>query len=163
MRDYRERLHAPLSWWLLAIPVVVLLGGELYAGVGGAAGVAAFTIFGAGCALALLALGAAKIEVDTGRLKAGGAVLPLRYAGEVVPVNEKQFARLRGPQANPAARLVLRPYLRQAVFVAVHDPADRAPYWLIGTRRPAELTAAIERCRPADAPAGQELPPVAGT
>ena len=33
MRDYRERLYVPLAWWLLAVPIVLILGGTLYAGL----------------------------------------------------------------------------------------------------------------------------------
>jgi hypothetical protein len=33
MRDYRERLYVPVAWWLLAVPIVLILGGTLYAGL----------------------------------------------------------------------------------------------------------------------------------
>jgi hypothetical protein len=35
------------------------------------------------------------------------------------------------------------------VYIAVPGPAAHGPYWLIGTRRPEELAAAIEAARPA--------------
>ena len=35
MGSYRERLFAPVSYWLLAIPVVVLLGAEAVFVAGG--------------------------------------------------------------------------------------------------------------------------------
>ncbi len=41
------------------------------------------------------------------------------------------------------AFLMLRPYLSRAVRVAITDPADPAPYWLISTRRPDDLAAAL--------------------
>jgi hypothetical protein len=56
---------------------------------------------------------------------------------------------LRGARADPAALLLIRPYLAEAVYVAVTDPLAGVPYWLITTRRPAELAAAIGRSRPA--------------
>ena len=147
MRDYRERLYVPLAWWLLAVPTVLILGGTVYAGlpwpwpaliVGGLAAV---------CAALLIAFGRGSIEVGGGALRAGGAVLPLTVIGEVIALDERQSTRLRGPQADPAAHLYLRPYLKESVYVAVDRAASAAPYWLIGTRHPAELAAAIERCR----------------
>jgi hypothetical protein len=33
------------------------------------------------------------------------------------------------------------------VYLEVDDPAGAVPYWLIGTRRPAELASVIERGR----------------
>jgi Protein of unknown function (DUF3093) len=153
MRDYRERLAVPPAWWLLAIPVIGLLGGELWAGFGGWAGAVIFALFAIGLVAGLVVWGSARIEVGAGRLSAGSAVLPLAGVTEVVALDERQAAALRGPQADPAAHLLLRPYLKRAVYIAVHDPAGQVPYWLIGTRRPAELAAAIERCRPKDTPA----------
>jgi hypothetical protein len=153
MRDYRERLAVPAAWWLLSVPVIVLLGGELWAGVGGWAGAVIFAVFAVGLVAALVAWGSARIEVSDGRLSAGRAVLPLGNAAEVVALDERQAAAMRGPQADPAAHLMLRPFLKRAVYIAVQDPAGQVPYWLIGTRRPAELAAAIERCRPRSAPA----------
>jgi hypothetical protein len=151
--DYRERLTVPAAWWLLALLVIGLLGGELWAGFGGWAGAVIFAVFAAGLAAALVAWGSARIEVSDGCLSAGRSVLPLGYATEVVALDERQAAAMRGPQADPAAHLMIRPFLKQAVYVAVQDPAGEVPYWLIGTRRPAELAAAIEQCRPRGAPA----------
>ena len=59
-----------------------------------------------------------------GVLRAGRDTLPLSEAGEMVPLDEKQAALLRGPRADPAAHLLLRPYVKRAVYVAVADPAD---------------------------------------
>jgi hypothetical protein len=147
MRDYRERLYVPLAWWLLAVPTVLILGVTVYAGlpwpwpaviVGGLA---------AGCAVLLIALGRGSVEVSDGALRAGGAVLPLTTVGEVIALDERQSTRLRGPRGDPAAHLYSRPYLKESVYLAVDRAAAGSPYWLIGTRHPAELAAAIERCR----------------
>lgn len=153
MRYYRERLAVPAAWWLLGIPVIGLLGGELWAGFGGWAGAVIFAVFAAGLVAALVAWGSVRIEVSDGGLSAGRSVLPLGYVTEVVTLDERQAAAMRGPQADPAAHLMIRSFLKQAVYIAVQDPAGQVPYWLVGTRRPAELAAAIERCRPRDTPA----------
>ena len=150
MREYRERLHVPLAWWLLAVPIVLILGGTLYAGLPWPWPIVIIGGLGAGCAALLIALGRATVEVDEAALRAGGAVLLLTAISEVVALDERQSAQLRGPRADPAARFYSRPYLKESVYVAV-DPAapgaGRVPYWLIGTRHPVDLAAAIERCR----------------
>ena len=154
MRDYRERLYVPLAWWLLAVPIVLILGGTLYAGLPWPWPIVILGGLAAGCAAPLIALGRATVEVDDGALRAGNEVLSLASVSEVVALDARQSARLRGPRADPAARFYSRPYLKESVYVAV-DPAAsggdvhhrRVPYWLIGTRHPAELAAAIERCR----------------
>jgi hypothetical protein len=150
MRDYRERLHVPLAWWLLAVLIVLILGFTLYAGLPWPWPIVIFASLGAGFAAALVALGRATVEVDDEALRAGGTILPFAAISEVVALDEKQSARLRGPRADPAAHFYSRPYLKESVYLAV-DPAawggGRVPYWLIGTRHPAELAAAIERRR----------------
>ena len=147
MGSYREHLRVPVSWWLLAIPVIAVLGAEVYAGFGGFVPPLIYAVFTAVVAGFLLTWGAASIEVADGALRAGGATLPLSQVGDVVPLDEKQAALLRGPRADPAAHLMLRPYLKRAVYIAMADPAGGVPYWLVSTRHPAELATAIERSR----------------
>jgi hypothetical protein len=92
----------------------------------------------------------ATIEVAGPVLRAEGDTLALSEAGEVIALDEKQAAQLRGPRADPAAHLLLRPYLRRAVYIAIADPAESGvPYWLIATRHPERLAAAISSARDA--------------
>jgi DUF3093 family protein len=154
MRDYREQLHVPLAWWLLAVPTVLILGATLYAGLAEPWPIVIMAVLAVGCAAMLTSLSLARVEVGGGTLRAGSFVLPLTAISEVVSLDEKQTTQLRGPRADPAARLYSRPYLKVSVYLAVDPAFDPAvPYWLIGTRHPAELAAVIERCR---AQAGHE-------
>jgi hypothetical protein len=148
MRDYRERLYVPLAWWLLAVPTVLILGATLYAGLPEPWPIIIMTGLAAGCAALLITMGLGTVEIRDGALRAGNAVLPLTAVSEVVSLDEKQTTRLRGPRANPAAHLYSRPYLKESVYLAVKPSSEAAaPYWLIGTRHPAELVAAVQRCR----------------
>jgi Protein of unknown function (DUF3093) len=147
MRDYRERLRVPASWWLLGLLCVAMFGTTLWAGFSLRVAVAVYLALCAGCAAALLAWGSATIEVAGGELRAGSASMSLSQAGEVTALDEAQARALRGPRADPAAYLLIRPYLKRAVYVEVTGQFAARPYWLIGTRRPAELAAAIERSR----------------
>jgi hypothetical protein len=148
MPDYRERLRVPLAWWLLAVPTVLILGATLYAGLADPWPVIIMTGLAAGCAALLITFGLATVEISDGKLRTGKALLPLTAVSEVVMLDEKQTTRLRGPRADPAAHLYSRPYLKESVYLAV-DPAAglTAPYWLVGSRHPAKLAAAVERCR----------------
>ena len=151
MSDYRERLRVPLAWWLLAMPTALIFGATLYAGLAGPWPVIIMAGLAAGCATLLIALGLGTVEIRDGTLRAGAAMLPLTAVSEVVCLDEKQTTRLRGPRADPAARLYSRPYLKESIYLAVAPSGPEAgaagPYWLIGTRHPAELAAAVERCR----------------
>jgi hypothetical protein len=154
MRDYREQLRVPLAWWLLSVPTVLIFGATLYAGLPEPWPIIIMAGLVLGCVAILISLSMARLEVSGGTLRAGNAVLPLTAITEVITLDEKQTTQMRGPRADPAAFLYSRPYLKVSVYLAV-DPAfdPEVPYWLIGTRHPAELAAVIERCR---AQAGHE-------
>jgi hypothetical protein len=147
MVAYRERLLVPVSYWLLAVPAVITLGAQAYFFVDGFIPPLVIAALFALVAVFLVNWSSATIEVTGTALQAGGETLALSGAGEVIPLDEKQAMALRGPQADPAAQILLRPYLRRAVYVAVDSPGAVAPYWLVATRHPEELAAAIEAAR----------------
>jgi hypothetical protein len=144
MGSYRERLLVPVSYWLLAVPSIAFLGAEAWFIAGGIVPPLTLAILSLIAAIFLINWGSATVEVTGGVLRAGKDTLPLSAAGEIVPLDEKQAAQLRGPRADPAAHLFLRPYVKRAVYVALADPSsDGVPYWLISTRHPDRLAAAL--------------------
>jgi hypothetical protein len=149
MGTYRERLLVPVSYWLIAAPVVVLLGAEAYFFVDGYLPVLTIVLLYVIVAAFLLNWGSVTVEVTGGVLRAGRDTLALSDANEVIALNPEQAALLRGPRADPAAHLLLRPYLKRAVCVRLTEAAADAgvPYWLVSTRHPDKLAAAIEGAR----------------
>jgi len=123
----------------------------LLAGLSLAVALAVYLTMGAACVAALFAWGAVTIEVTATELRAGSARLPLARTGEVTALSREQAAALRGPRADPAAFLLSRPYLPESVYVEVAGRPASQPYWLIASRRPAELAAAIVKARSAAA------------
>lgn len=103
----------------------------------------------AGLALAFVSYGSARVEVSGGRLHAGKARIGLEHVGEVTPLDAEAMRRLAGQDADARAYLLLRPYLKRGVRVEITDPADPAPYWLISSRRPDRLAAALMGSRSA--------------
>jgi hypothetical protein len=120
----------------------------VWAGFSALVAIGSYLVFCGGTAVVLLIWGSASIEVSGGELRAGKATLPLALAGDVVALDEAQTRVIRGPRADPAAFVMTRPYLKLGVYVEVTGEHTGRPYWLIGTRRPADLAAAIERSRP---------------
>ncbi len=149
MRVYHERLRVPVSYWLLGLLTVVMLGAGFLAGFDWEPALIVYGAITVPLAVFLIGWGRLRIDVSQGALRVGKSVLPLAQAGQVTALDADQTRALRGPRADPAAFLLARPYLPRAVYIAVEDPAAGTPYWLIGTRRPAELAAAIEAARPA--------------
>jgi hypothetical protein len=194
MRVYHERLRVPTSWWLIGLAAALLLATEVVAGFNLLIAAGVYLVICGALAAMLLSWGRASVEVAGGELRVGADRLPLSATGEVAALDAAQTQAIRGPRADPAAFLLLRPYLRTAVYVEVTGdwrpagrrrgqrpasrpagPAEqgvagqrvnghavngsganesaqagqRVPYWLIATRNPAGLAAAIKSARAA--------------
>lgn len=139
---FRERLSVPVSWWVLAVllAVALLAAFGFYLGPVWGVGVAVVAL---AIAVGVFASAAIIITVDERELHVGRSVIEHRYLGPSVSLDADQAARRGGVEADARAHLVLRPYIRTAVEIALDDQADRVPYWLVSTRRPAELAAAL--------------------
>jgi hypothetical protein len=148
MRSYSEHLRVPAAYWILGEISAATLASTAWAGFNLIVAIACYVVFCGGCAAVLLAWSHTTIEVSDGELRAGAVTLPLATAGEVAALDEAQARAMRGPRADPRAFMLIKPYLKLAVYVEVTGEHQERPYWLIGTRRPAELAAAIERSRP---------------
>lgn len=144
---YRERLRVPTSWWLATLTGVLLLGTMLWTVLPMALGIACYAVAGAASVAQLYFWGAVTVEVTESALRVGSRSLELAAIGEVAAMDVAQTRALRGPQANPAAYLLVRPYLPESVYVEVAGRPPQRPYWLLGTRNPAGLAAAIEDVR----------------
>ena len=149
MHSYRERLRAPVSWWVNGMLIMFTFGSIVWFGFPAWVAVVTYAALFAVTAAFLINWGRATIEIDGSQLRALDAVLPLAATGEVRPLDERAANVLRGPRADPRAYLLIRPYLRMAVYIEVTSADVAAPYWLLFTRHPAELAAAIESARAA--------------
>jgi hypothetical protein len=87
--------------------------------------------------------GSAEITIDGNRLRAGTAVIEVKYLKTPEVLDEEQTRRALGVEADARAYLLVRPYLDGSVRVPLADPSDPTPYWLIMTRDPQRLAGAI--------------------
>ena len=147
---FRERLSVPLMWWVLAalLALSALLAVGFYLGPvwGGGVAVATFAV-----AAALFWSTSVLVTVDAEELRVGRAVLERAYIGRCQPLDAAATELRSGVQADARAHLVLRPYIATAVEIEIDDDADPVPYWLVSTRRPTRLAAALTRVVPAPA------------
>lgn len=141
--EYAERLYVPLRWWVqatmaLAIVWIAFLAAlPLWIAWTGTA-VMLVVVFG------LLAwVGASKIEVRDGVLHAGPARIAVGFLGTVEPLDKDDTRRVHGVDADARAFLHTRPYISRSVRIPIVDPADPTPYWLVSTRHPRKLAAAL--------------------
>lgn len=143
MPEYDERLAVPAYWWPIAAVCVLLLGAEVYAGLGWPVAVGTYVVLG-GLVTALLLSWGTRIRIADGALQAGRARLPVESIGDVSALTADTARRLRGDRA---AFVFARPYLKHAVRVEIRDPEDTTSYWLVFTRRPETLAKALVKAR----------------
>ena len=140
---YSERLWVPIWWWGAGAAVAVLLAAEIHMGAPGIRAWLPYVLLLPLIAWALFAFSRLRVEVVAGatgaELRVGSAHLPLDVASKaaVVPGTAKSAAL--GRQLDPLAFVQHRTWVKQMVIVVLDDPDDPTPYWLVSSRRPAEL------------------------
>ena len=138
---YRERLWP--AWWVwLATALVMPASLLVFLPISPPAGIAtAVVLYGA--IVVVLLVTTPVIEVSDAELRAGRARLP-RSAIRAVRAAEDADARAeRGVRLDARAWLLLRGWIGGVVRVELDDPSDPTPYWLLSSRRPQELAAAL--------------------
>lgn len=142
--EYDERLTVPWRWWVAATAVVVVLSSPFGLSVVGPLGwLAAFVALAAAVAAGLWWLGRIRVAVADGELLVDDARLPVRFVADAIPLGPEARQELLGPQADPLAFVVQRPWVGGAVQVVLNDPADPTPYWVVSTRAPEQLATAL--------------------
>lgn len=147
--SYTERLTVPWWWWLGALALAGALAAEVWLGAAGARAWVPFAVVIPLAVAGLWWLGRIRISVAGDQLRVDDATLPVRFVADAIPVDADGRRELLGPGADPLAFVVQRPWIGTAVQVVLDDPADPTPYWLVSSRRPIELAAAISRARAA--------------
>jgi hypothetical protein len=140
---YAERLWlGPLGWVLLLVFAAMMSVAfvPVDARLAAAVGVAVVAV-GAGA----LVVAAPRVEVRDGAFRAGGARIPVALLGAAVALDPAAAKAELGPRLDARAHLVLRGWIHTAVRVDVQDPLDPTPYWVVSTRHPVELAAALAR------------------
>jgi len=139
---YRERVYAPASLWVVVVAMTSSLAVAYGYVLGLTWGLVTFALV-QGVATWWLLATAPVISVSNDTISVGPASLPLSFVGEVDALDAGRTKAARGPRADPHAHLRLRPGVSSSVVLEVTDPQDPHPYWLISTRHPSALQAAI--------------------
>jgi len=140
---YRERLY--VTWWIWPLPLLAagLLAAEVHMGFPGLRSWLPYVVLLPLTVLLIARMGSTKVEVSGGELKAGDAHIPLALLGDVEIIAPEDRRKAMGPQLDPAAFVVHRGWVKPLVRVRVTDPEDPTPYWVISTRHPEALAAAL--------------------
>ena len=140
---FRERLTVPIIWWVLAglfsLSVLVAVGAYLGPAWGLGTSVATLLV-----AAGIFGSAAIVISVEEQEVRVGRATIEHAYIGRCRALDAEETRRRTGVEANARAHLVLRPYIKTTVEITLDDPEDPVPYWLVSTRHPQRLAAALQ-------------------
>jgi hypothetical protein len=140
---YRERL-LPTVWMYIFIALVFPATLLVFMPISPPVGVVVGVLLYLG-AIGSLIFTAPVIEVAGGELRAGRAHIPVGLLGAATGFTDAEATLERGRRLDARAYLCIRGWVKPVVRVPVEDPTDPAPYWLVSTRTPEKLIAAIER------------------
>jgi len=147
MTIYREKLWAS-AWLFVATALVIPASLLVFLRINVTAGIVVAVVLYAGC-VALLIAASPTIIVTDHNFVAGRATLPISLAGEVTTFREPESTLERGRHLDARAWLLIRGWIGPVVKVEVLDPEDPTPYWLVSTRKPEELAAALAQSKSA--------------
>lgn len=144
---YRERLTAPLAWWVSALIFgavvcwVVTVATTVLAGIAG--GIIAAAVAGG----LIAAYGNVPVSAGPEGLRVGRAHLTPEFIGAVTVLDGPGFQQMLGPDADARAWMRTRAYVPGGIRVDVDDPRDPVPYWLISCRQPQAVATALAHGR----------------
>jgi hypothetical protein len=139
--SFREKLW-PAWWVFLSTALVIPASLLVFLPISPTAGVVVAIALYAAIVVALLAT-TPVIEVSDGMLRAGRAHIERTFVGSVTAHSGADAVAERGTRLDARAWLMLRGWISGVVRIEITDDADPTPYWLVSTRRPEELAAAL--------------------
>jgi hypothetical protein len=139
--SFREKLW-PAWWVFLSTALVIPASLLVFLPISPTAGVVVAIALYAAIVVALLAT-TPVIEVTEGMLRVGRARIEREFVGSVTAHSGTDAVAERGTRLDARAWLMLRGWISGVVRIEITDDADPTPYWLVSTRRPEELAAAL--------------------
>ncbi|MBS1692972.1 MAG: DUF3093 domain-containing protein [Actinobacteria bacterium] len=145
---YHERLWVPWWWWPPALGLAALIALEVNQGVQSLPNWLPFAILLPVAAVVLVLLGRTELQVVGGtpegtELWVGAAHLPVSVIARSAEVPRSAKSAALGRQLDPAAYVVHRAWIGPMVLLVLDDPDDPTPYWLVSTRHPDRVLAAL--------------------
>jgi hypothetical protein len=83
------------------------------------------------------------IIVTEQQLFVGEAHIDRKFVPSAEAFDGEAARQARGVDLDARAFLKIRPWAKSVVRIDISDAADPTPYWLVSSRRPAELAAAL--------------------
>jgi hypothetical protein len=143
--EYRERL-GPSLWILVSAAVAGPMAALVFVPIDTTIALIAGALVGV-AVVALLVAGSPIVSLTDGVLHAGRAHIDVALLGEPEAFTGDEARLARGAGLDPRAWHVIRGGIDGIVTMPVIDPDDPTPAWVISTRTPDRLVAAVRRAQ----------------
>ncbi|MFE3193193.1 DUF3093 domain-containing protein [Nocardia sp. NPDC059240] len=145
---YTERLWVPWWWVPVALVVTGLLAAEIHMGAPGVRAWLPYVLLFPIAAWVLVWFSRHRVEVAADadgvpELRTDRAHLPATFVKRAAPVPTSAKSAALGRQLDPAAFVQHRAWVGPMVLLVLDDPDDPTPYWLVSTRHPEKIIAAM--------------------
>ncbi|MBD8024085.1 DUF3093 domain-containing protein [Microbacterium gallinarum] len=144
-RDYRERL-GPSLWVMVSAAVAGPMVALVFAPIDTTLALVIGAVVGV-AVVALLVAGSPVVAVEGGELRAGRAHIPVDLLGDPAVHVGEDARQQRGAGLDPRSWHVIRGGIDGLVVMPVSDPQDPTPAWVISSRTPDRLAAAVRRAQ----------------
>lgn len=139
--NYRERLY-PSPWGavalLLLIPAIIVVCAPINPIIGYIVGPGLYVL------IVVIAYGTSPVIIVTPTtVQIGRVTIPSRFLANPVILDARERRLALSTELDARAYLRVRGARIPMLNIAVTDPDDPTPYWLVSTRRPDELHAAL--------------------
>lgn len=141
---FKERTPWPIWLWLFLLFLAATLALAFWAALGTRWGwlSALFQLLGL---IYLSQRSLLEIEISEGQLFVNKARIEIKYLGKIEILSADQMRQWRGPLSDPAGYMALRFWISTGVKIEVNDPRDKAPYWLLSSKKAQPLVAALSQ------------------
>ena len=144
---YAEALRAPWWWYPVALLVAAILAAEFHVAGVPLTDWIPYLIIGPLAVGIVWAVGRSSLEVVGGEIRIRDAHLPLEHISGLVGLDRRTMRLVVGREGDPAAFVQIRPWIGPGVQFWIDDEDDPTPYWVISTRHPEQLVAAVNAVR----------------
>ncbi|MBE7190099.1 DUF3093 domain-containing protein [Jatrophihabitans endophyticus] len=144
---YSEALRAPVWWYAVGLVVAAILGAEFHVSGVPLTDWIPYCVLGPLAVGIVFAVGRSRLEVVGGEIRIRGAHLPLEHVSGLVGLDRRTMRLVVGREGDPAAYVQVRPWIGPGVQFWIDDENDPTPYWVVSTRHPEQLVAAVNTVR----------------
>ena len=143
-KAFKELLNPPLSWMSFILFMYLSIAVAIWGAFEMAQALVTMAVLSATLPYLWVKLRMV-ITIDQSELRVDRAHIELKFLKNPVAVDEATYKSLRSVNSDARAFHATRPWLKTGVQVFVNDERDQTSYWLIGSKKAAELISNLNK------------------